>query len=248
MSQEVRVALFRPDDERLAEGIDLLESLGAIPVPDPMLEVRPTGSSPREDAAYTIFTSQTGVELASDAEWDAGETSVCAIGERTSRTLREAGYRVDLVPDVFSSTGLVNALCDRVPGRTVEVARSDHGSPVLTDGVNECGGYVHETVLYELVVPEGAGVSAERAATGELEAALFTSSLTVEHFLESAEERGVREDALAGLERAVIGVIGEPTRETAEGLGIAVDVVPERATFEALACEAVERAAPTYYG
>jgi uroporphyrinogen-III synthase len=246
MSQEVRAALFRPDDERLVEGVELLESLGAVPVPDPMLEVRPTGAAPREDATSTVFTSKTGVELASGTGWDATDTRICAIGERTARALREAGYAVDLIPEEFSSTGLVDALRGDVRGTTVEVARSDHGSPVLTDGLNDCGGYVHETVLYELVRPEGAGVSAERAARGELEAALFTSSLTVEHFVEAAAERGIEEVARSGLEVAVVGAIGEPTRETAERLGIAVDVVPERATFEALACEAVERAAPTY--
>ncbi len=247
MSQEVRVALFRPDDERLSEGVELLESLGAVPVPDPMLAVRPTGARPREDAEYTIFTSKTGVELASKAGWDAGGTAVCAIGERTARALREAGYPVDLIPELFSSTGLVESLREQVQGTTVEVARSDHGSPALTDGLNDCGGYVHETVLYALVVPAGAGVSVDRAAAGELEAALFTSSLTVEHFVEAAAERGAEEAARSGLEAAVVGAIGEPTRETAERLGIAVDVVPERATFEALACEAVERAAPTYH-
>ncbi len=247
MSREVRVALFRPDDERLSEGVELLESLGAVPVPDPMLEVRPTGVGPREDAAYTIFTSKTGVELAADAGWGADGTTVCAIGDRTARALREAGYPVDLVPEEFSSAGLVESLSERIRGATIEVARSDHGSHVLTDGLNDCGGYVHETVLYDLVVPEGAGVSAERAAAGELEAALFTSSLTVEHFLETARERGIGEAALSGLNGAVVGVIGEPTRETAAELGIDVDVVPEQATFETLACEAVERAAPTHH-
>jgi uroporphyrinogen-III synthase len=78
-----------------------------------------------------------------------------------------------------------------------------------------------------------------RVAAGDLDAACFTSSLTVEHFLEAAEERGVREEAIAGLNAAVVGVIGEPTRETAASHGIEVDVVPAEATFEALARETV---------
>jgi len=101
-------------------------------------------------------------------------------------------------------------------------------------------------VLYELVRPEGSGESAALAADGDLDAALFTSSLTVAHFLEAAEERGVREEAIAGLNDAVVGAIGDPTRETAEDEGIAVDVVPEAADFEKLATAVVEEAAPTY--
>ncbi|WP_324665187.1 uroporphyrinogen-III synthase [Haloarcula sediminis] len=243
----LRVAAFRPDDERLANAVELLESLGADPVPDPMLAVEPTDAAPREDCDYVVLTSKTGVELAADAGWEPGEATVCAIGESTAAALREAGYGVDVVPEEFSSTGLVATLEAEVAGARVEVARSDHGSPVLTDGLDDAGAYVHETVLYRLVRPPEAGESAQLAADGDLDAALFTSSLTVEHFLDAAEERGIRDSALDGLKEATVGTIGKPTKETAEGAGIPVDVVPDTADFEALACEVVEAAAPTHH-
>jgi uroporphyrinogen-III synthase len=243
---EVRVAVFRPDDDRLADAVSLLESLGATPVPDPMLEVEPTGATP-ESADFVVFTSKTGAELVAEAGWEPGaETVVCAIGSSTAAALREAGYRVDRVPEQFSSAGLVDELADEVAGASVEVARSDHGSTVLLDGLREAGADVNETVLYRLVRPAGSGESAAMAAGGDLEAAVFTSSMTVENFLAAAAEQGVREAATAGLNDAVVGVIGEPTRTTAEGLGIDVDVVPDRADFEELACAVVERAAPSY--
>ncbi|WP_135853297.1 uroporphyrinogen-III synthase [Halorussus salinus] len=244
--RDVRAAVFRPDDERLAAAVELLDSLGADPVADPMLEVRPTGDAPA-DGAYVILTSKTGVELAADAGWDPGDATVCAIGESTADALRDADYEVDLVPDEYSSSGLVEALGSEVEGERVEVARSDHGSEVLTDGLRDAGAAVNETTLYQLVRPEGSGESAALAAEGGLDAALFTSSLTVAHFLDAAEERGVREEAIEGLNEAVVGAIGEPTRETAEAEGIEVDVVPEVADFEELACEVVEAAAPTYH-
>ncbi len=242
----LRVAAFRPDDERLTDAVELLESLGADPVPDPMLAVEPTDAAPRDDAEYVVLTSKTGVELAADADWEPGTGSVCAIGESTATALREAGYDVDVVPEEFSSTGLVDALSDEVAGARVEVARSDHGSAVLTDGLERAGAYVHETVLYGLVRPPDSGSSVELAAAGDLDAALFTSSLTVEHFLAAAEERELRDAALEGLEDATVGSIGIPTKETAESLGIRVDIVPEQADFETLACEVVEAAAPTH--
>ena len=172
---------------------------------------------------------------------------MCAIGDATASALRDADYPVDLVPEAFSSTGLVEALDDAVAGERVEVARSDHGSAVLTDGLEAAGAYVHETVLYRLVRPPESGESAELAAAGDLDAALFTSSLTVRHFLAAAADRGVRDAAVEGLREATVGTIGEPTKETAENAGIAVDLVPERADFETLACEVVEAAAPTRY-
>ncbi|MFD1586334.1 uroporphyrinogen-III synthase [Halorientalis brevis] len=235
------VALFRPDDDRLADAVDLVESLDATPVPDPMLAVDPTGRIARTDADYTILTSKTGAELVSDAGWQPADTTLCAIGEGTADALEAEGYGVDLIPEEFTSAGLVSALEGKCEGERVEVARSDHGSAVLTDGLNDAGAFVHETVLYRLTRPEDAGDSAARAAANDLSVALFTSSLTVRNFLDAAAERGVRDDAIAGLnESAIVGAIGEPTRETAEGLGIDVDVVPDRADFEAFAREAIE--------
>jgi uroporphyrinogen-III synthase len=234
-----RVATFRPADDRLVEAVETLENLGADPVADPMLAVESTGASPREDADYAILTSKTGAELAAEGEWRPGSTTVCAIGGSTAEALREVGYPVDVVPAEFSSRGLVDRLGGDVEGARVEVARSDHGSAVLPEGLEAAGAYVHETVLYRLTRPDGAGDSAELAADGAIDAALFTSSLTVENFLQAAAERGVRAGALSGLADAVVGAIGRPTAETASEAGIEVDVVPADADFERLARRAV---------
>ena len=239
MSDAPTVAVFRPDDDRLERAVALLAELGTEPVTDPMLAVEPTDATPRTDAEYVVLTSKTGAELVSEAGWDPGDATVCAIGPATADALREEGYAVDIVPEEFTSSGLVSTLEERISGARVEVARSDHGSPVLLEGFEDAGAYVHETILYRLVRPEESGESAKLVAEGELDAVCFTSSLTVEHFLEAAVEAGVREDALAGLADAVVGVIGEPTAETAAERGIDVDVVPDEATFDALARETV---------
>jgi len=246
-TRDTTVAVFRPDDGRLEAAAELVESLGATPVADPMLEITATDATPREDADVVVFTSKTGVDLVADAGFDADEMLVGAIGETTAGRLRARGYDVDVVPETYSSTGLVDALDGDVDGARVEVARSNHGSPVLLEGLEAAGAYVHETVLYELRRPVATGGSVELAADGDLDAACFTSTLTVDHFLDAASERGVREDAIAGLNDAVVGVIGEPTADAAAAHGIDVDVVPDVADFDALATEVVEAAAPTYH-
>jgi uroporphyrinogen-III synthase len=235
------VAVFRPDDDRMARAIERLESLGVEPVADPMLAVEPTDERPRTDADYAVLTNKTGVELADERGWHPGDATVCAIGASTAAALEAHGYPVDVVPEEYSSDGLVARLRGAVDGARVEIARSDHGSDVLLDGLEAAGAYVHETVLYRLTVPDGAGRSVGRAADGTLDAALFTSSLTVENFLAVAADRGIREEALAGLNDAVVGVIGHPTKETAETLGIDVDVVPQEAAFDTLAEATVAR-------
>jgi uroporphyrinogen-III synthase len=242
VTERPTVAVFRPDDGRLADAVETLEDLGAEPLPDPLLAIEPTGNRPRTDADYVVLTSKTGAELVSEAGWKPGAGTVCAIGATTADALAAAGYDVDVVPAEFSSTGLVERLRGEVDGARVEVARSDHGSAVLLDGLEAAGAYVHETILYRLARPESAGASVEAAAAGDLDATLFTSSLTVEHFLAIAAERGEREAVIAGLDDAIVGAIGEPTAETAAEAGIAVDVVPEQASFEALAEAALEAA------
>ncbi|MEF8840232.1 MAG: uroporphyrinogen-III synthase [Haloarculaceae archaeon] len=234
------VVVFRPDDDRLRDAVALLESLDCEPIADPMLAVEPTGAHPRTDAAFTVLTSKTGVELVDEADW-VPTGDLCAIGASTAEALREHGYGVDRVPETYSSSGLVEELRDAVDGTRVEVARSDHGSDVLLDGLLDAGAYVHETVLYRLTRPVGAGESCERAARGELDGALFSSSLTVEHFVEAATERGIRGAALAGLNDAVVGAIGRPTADRAAESGIEVDVVPDEADFGTLARAVVER-------
>jgi len=225
-----RVAVFRPADEREEKAVEGLREAGFEPLSDPLLELTPTGLEPRKDADYTVLTSVTGVRLVGGVLGP--DTSVCAIGPKTRDALEEMGVEVGVVPDEYTSEGLVECLSGRVEGARVEVARSDHGSDVLPRGLNDAGAYVHETVLYELGRPEGGGVKTARGVRdGEVDGVLFTSSLTVEHLLEAFGEEGVGAGALEGV---VVGTIGEPTRETAEEHGVGVDFTPEEETFEGL--------------
>jgi len=246
MSSEVRVAVFRPDDDRLTTAVELLDSLGATPVADPMLEIEPTGAAPQSGADYVVFTSKTGIELAAEAGWQPGDTTLVSIGSGTTAAATAAGWTVDREPETYSSAGLVELLAEEVADNHVNVARSDHGSQVLLDGLSDAGADVTETVLYRLVRPADAGDSTELAANGKLAAVAFTSSLTVGHFLDAAADRGLRDTVINELGGAVVGAIGEPTRATAVDHGIGVDIVPEEATFEALATRVVEAAAPSY--
>lgn len=236
-----RVAVFRPDDGRIDDAAALIDSLDAEPVPDPMLAIEPTGETP-PDADFVVLTSATGVDVLREAGWEPGEATLCCIGASTAEAAEAAGWTVDLVPEQYDSEGMVAALEDDVAGKSVALARSNRASATMPEGLRAAGADVTETTLYRLERPDDAGESAELAARGELDGAAFTSSSTVEGFLAAAEERGVREETVAGLNDAVVGAIADGPAETAREAGIAVDVVPEEADFEALARAVVERA------
>ncbi len=236
-----RVAVFRPDDGRVDDAAELLRSLGAEAVPDPMLTIEPTGEQPPE-ADFVVLTSSTGVAVLVDAGWDPGDATLCCIGSSTAQAAETAGWTVERVPEQYDSEGMVVELEDDVRGKSVALARSDRASATMPEGLREAGAEVTETTLYRLYRPEDAGESAELAAAGDLDGAAFTSSSTVDGFLAAAEERGIREEAVAGLANAVVGAIAESPAETAREAGIEVEFVPEDADFEALARGVVERA------
>lgn len=235
------IAAFRPNDDRAEAAISDIEAVGGEALLDPMIEPRPTGSLPRHDAEITILTSRTAAAILDAEGWTPDATTIAAIGPKTATALEGIGIDVDVIPETYTSTGLVDALEDVVPGRTVEIARSDHGSDALIDGLWAAGAYVHETVLYELVRPKTAGRSVDALLDGSLDGLAFSSSLTVEHFLETARERGEEAAVRSRLDEVCVGAIGPPTAETARSHQVSVDVCPESSTFADLV-EAIAKA------
>lgn len=233
------VAVLRPDDNRIVEAVEYLRSLEVSPVADPMLTIRPTGETPAT-ADYCIFTSRTGVRVAAEQDWHPNDSTICAIGQQTAAELRNYGVTVDVVPSTFTSTGLVDELAPEVDRSTVEIARSAHGSKVLNRGLTDAGADVHETQLYRLDRPTTAGRSVTLAMDGQLDAILFTSPRTVNHFCEIATEQDGVPALQRGVAETIIGAIGKPTARTVRDYGITVDVIPDTVGFSQLADCTVE--------
>lgn len=233
------VAVLRPDDNRIAEAIEYLCSLGVSPVADPMLTIRPTGETPAT-ADYCISTSRTEVQIAVEQDRHPIGSIMCAVGQQTASALRDYGVPVDIVPSTFTSAGLVEELAAEVDGSTVEIARSAHGSEVLVQGLEAAGADVHETQLYRLERPNTAGRSVSLITDGQLDGILFTSPKTVSHPCEIA----AKQDGVSALQQGVtetsIGAIGAPTARTIRDRGTTVDVIPEAVEFSQLADRTVE--------
>lgn len=235
-----RVAVLRPNDERISDATKYLQSLDVSPVADPMLTIRPTKKMPTM-ADYYVFTSRTGVEIVAQQNWDPGTATVCAVGQKTASTLRDYGVSVDVVPSTFTSAGLVEELAAEVDGSTVEIARSAHGSDVLIQGLETAGADVHETQLYRLERPTTAGQSVILAMDGQLDGILFTSPRTVNHFCEIATEQDGIPTLQRGTTETIIGAIGSPTARAIRNHGFSVDVIPDTVEFSQLADRTVDR-------
>lgn len=117
---------------------------------------------------------------------------VIAIGPETADRLRECDVRVDLVPEDYSSYGLLEAVRSRYgPGR-IAVVRSDHGSDVLSEGLRDSGMELEDIAVYRLreadAGPEMIAIMDE-ISSGRLDWMAFTSPMSASSFFGRMRDR-----------------------------------------------------------
>ncbi|GFO97218.1 uroporphyrinogen-III synthase [groundwater metagenome] len=254
------IAIMRPAGY-LAESIKLANSMGFKTITAPMIDVVDKTDANfkvfleriMEGAAdYVIFTSANGVEftllkLNSTEEFidQLNQTNVVAIGPKTKDTLLKNGISVNLMPDSYSSVGLVEMLSGieaGIEGSVIEIARSSHGAPELVKGLIEKGAKVHETQVYEIIRPrdERHEKLMEQTLAGKIDIFAFTSSMMVRNFMAIADDMGIKEKIIRKMNEKTVAAIGKPTSETLAGFGVNVRIMPERYTFDELLRECKE--------
>jgi uroporphyrinogen III methyltransferase / synthase len=170
-----------------------LRELGASVLEAPAIRIQPLEFALPELEGYDLvcLTSPNGVRVlferlvaeGRDARALAG-ARVAAIGPGTARALREYGVIADIVPERFVAEGLVAALADVPVGRAL-IARAAQARDVLPDALRARGAEVDVVAVYETVA-ERANATA-LAALRDVDYITFTSSSTVEFFLEAID-------------------------------------------------------------
>ncbi|MEY2454156.1 MAG: uroporphyrinogen methyltransferase / synthase [Acidimicrobiaceae bacterium] len=167
---------------------------------------------------WVVLTSANGAErlisCLNDAR-DLGGVKVAAIGPGTADVLARAGVRADLVPSHYVAEGLLDEFPE--PPATGEgrvlLARAAVARDVLPDGLRASGWRVDEVDAYRTrpATPSDAVLD----AAAEADIITFTSSSTVEHYVE-----------MAGARRRppVVACIGPVTAATARQHGLVVDI------------------------
>ena len=225
---------------------DLLIEEGAEPVELPVLEVGPPPSWGPLDAAiarlgtysWVVFTSVHGVEFfymrlraqGMDARAFSG-VKVAAIGEATAGALEAHGIRPDLVPEDFSSGGLLATFKGR--GRADDrflLPRALDVPDDLETGLKKLGAEVDQVAVYRSFLPEEINEDIrDRILRGEIDIFTFTSSSTVRHLLEVLGEKGTE-----AINRATVACIGPMTARTAQEFDLRVDVEAKDHTIPGL--------------
>jgi uroporphyrinogen III methyltransferase / synthase len=206
-----------------------LSALGAAVVETPVIRIesRPvTGDvaqAAREIGAFALVcvTSPNGAALLLDAVEAVGGDArsfagveVAAIGPGTAAELARRGIRPDVVAEVSTAEGLLDALAGiDVAGERVLVARAAEARDALPDGLSRRGADVIVVALYDTVA-EPLGES-QIAAVEQADFVTFTSSSTVRFFMQALDGRGLPDGA------RVIS-IGPVTSAAARDLGLEV--------------------------
>jgi uroporphyrinogen III methyltransferase/synthase len=248
-----RTILVTRAREQAATFAGLLEAAGARVLLVPTIAIEPPESWAPLDAAladsftWAVFTSVNGVAMVRRRVEATGrgralleQARLAAIGPATAAALADWGLTAAVVPPEYVAEGLVESLRPLIgPGARILLPRAAETRDVLVRGLAALGAQVTEVAAYRTrSAREQAPELREALAERRVDVVTFTSSSTVRSFC-----------ALFGpaelprlLDGVTVACIGPITRATAQGRGLATQIMPEDYTIPGLA-----RAIVTYY-
>jgi uroporphyrinogen-III synthase len=233
-----KIAILRPAHQQ-EESAALAESYGFSPIQAPAISLAekplPEDLLERLKRAECIaFTSANGVKMAlkSPAICEAlAEKMIVAIGPKTKQALDKIGLTAAM-PEEYSSTGMERMLLGKC--RSILFLRSAQGSRILSEALKTAGLYVDDIALYEVVPSQDSRLDELIKRARSVDIFAFTSSSTARFLMEKAKEMGQEKQLCEALAAGTVAAIGKPTAELLARMGVKVDVMPEKFTFEAM--------------
>ncbi len=178
--------------------------------------------------------------------------AIVARGPKPVGALKELGVPTTIaVPEPNTWRDLLRALEEKrdslpLDGRRVAVQEYGSSNAELIAGLQERGAVVTRVPVYQWALPEDTGPlrnAIHAIANGEIDMALFTTSVQVAHLLRVAEEMNLESQLRRGFERVAVGSIGPITSEELREHGLSVDFEPEHPKMGFLVNEAAQRGA-----
>jgi uroporphyrinogen III methyltransferase/synthase len=160
-----------------------------------------------------------------------GACKVGVIGPKTGACLERFGVRADVVAEEFIGEGLARALLAAAPPSRVLLARALVARDALPDALREASFDVEVVPVYETrtLAASARARLLEEIEAGRVDAALFTSSSTVEQTVAA-----LGSEAASVLARVTVASIGPITSRALEGAGVKVDVDAKSYTVDGL--------------
>ncbi|MEX2262193.1 MAG: uroporphyrinogen-III synthase [Bryobacteraceae bacterium] len=172
--------------------------------------------------------------------------TVVARGPKPAGVLREMQVPIAvLVPEPNTWRELLQAIEGR-PERRIAVQEYGVSNIELIEALRARGAEVSSVRVYQWDLPHDTGPlreAARRIADGEVDVAMFTTSVQIAHLLRVAREMGLEDRVRRGLESVVVASIGPTTSEALEAYGIRPDLEPSHPKMGFLVQETAVRAA-----
>lgn len=178
--------------------------------------------------------------------------TVVARGPKPVAALKELGVAVTVaVPEPNTWRDLLRALDEKtgtaaLKGKRVAVQEYGASNAELLAGLAERGAQVTRVPVYQWALPEDTGplrAAVEAIARGEIDVALFTTSIQVAHLLRIAREMNLEQALRGAFARILIGSIGPMTSEELREQGFSADFEPAHPKMGFLVNEAAQRGA-----
>ncbi|MCL1977024.1 MAG: uroporphyrinogen-III synthase [Candidatus Bathyarchaeota archaeon] len=250
------VALTRPTGQAEEAG-KLIEAKGGIPYYIPAIEIKPLSNSEpvtrfitelqAGTVDYVILMSTNGVKHLFEVAQSVNQANalrcglarsfVIGVGPRTAQELEAYGIHVDLVPEKYSSEGLLEVLKAKdVAGKVIRIPRTTSAAPTLNNQLTAMGADVQEIHVYESGLPVDENLKNrfyDNLTGGQIDAILFGSGLSAKNIFKMLTEKTSIEHLRKLLaEKVTVVAIGPTTAQALEELCIKVDVVPKDYLFE----------------
>jgi uroporphyrinogen-III synthase len=180
------------------------------------------------------------------------QIAVVARGPKPVAALKELGVPVTLaVPEPNTWRDLLRVLDEKsdslvLKGRRVAVQEYGLQNSELLAGLEERGARVTRVPVYQWALPEDPGplrASVQAIARGEVDMALFTTSIQVVHLLQIAREMNLEGELRRAFKRVVVGSIGPMTSEELRKQDLPADFEPAHPKMGFLVNEAAQRGA-----
>ncbi|MFN7994782.1 MAG: uroporphyrinogen-III synthase [Bryobacteraceae bacterium] len=173
------------------------------------------------------------------------QVTVVARGPKPLAVLREMQVPVAVTaPEPNTWRELLDALRDR-PERRIAVQEYGRSNIEFLEALRQRGAEVTPVRVYQWDLPEDTGPlrdAARRLASGEMQVALFTTSVQMDHLLRIARGDDLADRVLDALRKMVIGSIGPTTTEALEEYGLKPDLEPSHPKMGFLVQETAQRA------
>jgi uroporphyrinogen-III synthase len=167
--------------------------------------------------------------------------TVVARGPKPNAVLREWQVPVEIaVPEPNTWRELLNAIAHR-PEKSVALQEYGRSNPELLDGLAAQGRQVARVPVYQWSLPTDTAPLAQALTdllAGTYQAAIFTSGVQIEHFMEFAAQRGERDAARHALARLFVASIGPTCSESLRASGLEPAMEPSHPKMGILVREA----------